>query len=262
LGTVLERPIATPARTTAQHIKLENAGVRYVLLTESQRTIKGRLLGLFGQTEQSAQFWAIRNVSLQITPGEIVGVVGRNGSGKSTLLRVIGGVIQPTTGTVAISGSVSPLLDLFGPLHADLTGRENAYLYGAIFQRTREQMDEIMPQIVAFSELGPFFDIPVKAYSSGMVARLGFSIGTQLQPEILLLDEVLAVGDEQFQKKSFFRIRKLIDKGTMVVIVSHSAAQIEQLCNRAIYMNRGEIIDDDKPKSVIAHYQRDLASAR
>jgi ABC-2 type transport system ATP-binding protein len=241
-----------------QSIALSNVGVRYILLTEDQRTFKGRVLHLFGGP--TARFWALRNISLAIAPGEVVGIVGSNGSGKSTLLRVMAGVIYPTVGTVAITGRVGPLLELGGAFNFELTGRENAYLYGSIFRFSRERMDEILPQIIAFSELGAFFDIPVKSYSSGMVARLAFSVATQLQPEILLVDEVLSVGDEQFQKKSFLRIQKLIDRGSIVVMVSHNSALIEQLCNRVVYLSAGEIVGDGKPKQTLAQYHRDSTS--
>jgi ABC-type polysaccharide/polyol phosphate transport system ATPase subunit len=240
-----------------QNIALSNVGVRYILLTEDQRTFKGRVLHLFGAP--TARFWALQNITLSIAPGEVVGIVGANGSGKSTLLRVMAGVIYPTVGTVAITGRVGPLLELGGAFNGELTGRENAYLYGAIFRFARERMDEIIPQIIAFSELGAFFDIPVKSYSSGMVARLAFSVATQLQPEILLIDEVLSVGDEQFQKKSFLRIQKLIDRGSIVVMVSHNSALIEQLCNRAVYLSAGEIAGDGKPRAVLAQYGREAA---
>jgi len=241
-----------------QNIELSNVGVRYVLLTEDQRSLKGRLLHLFGGP--SARFWALQNISLNIAPGEVVGIVGSNGSGKSTLLRVMSGVIHPTVGTVAITGRVSPLLELGGAFNSELTGRENAYLYGAIFRFSRERMDEIIPQIIAFSELGAFFDIPVKSYSSGMVARLAFSVATQLQPEILLIDEVLSVGDEQFQRKSFLRIQKLIDRGSIVVVVSHNSTVIEQLCNRVVYLSAGEVVGDGKPRQMLAQYHRDSTS--
>lgn len=249
-----------PLAAAGQHIWLSEAGVRYLLLTEDQRTFKGRVLKLFGPPSPAAQFWALQNINLSVGAGQVVGIVGRNGSGKSTLLRVIGGVIRPTTGAITIKGRVSPLLELGGAINPELTGRENTYLYGALFKFSKEQMNEMIPQIMAFSELGVFFDVPVKTYSSGMVARLAFSIATQLQPEILLLDEILSVGDEQFQRKSFMRIKKLIDRGSIVVMVAHSSATIEQLCNRVVYLSKGEIIDDGKPRGVLAHYQRDLST--
>jgi len=245
-------------RPRRQGIALSNVGVRYILLTEDQRSLKGRVLHLFGAP--TARFWALRDISLRIAPGEVVGIVGSNGSGKSTLLRVMSGVIYPTVGTVEITGQVNPLLELGGAFNFELTGRENAYLYGAIFRFSRERMDEIIPQIIAFSELGAFFDIPVKSYSSGMVARLAFSVATQLQPEILVIDEVLSVGDEQFQKKSFLRIQKLIDRGSIVVMVSHNSATIEQLCNRAVYLSQGAVVGDGRPRVVLAQYHREAAS--
>jgi len=240
-----------------QNIALSNVGVQYILLTEDHRTFKGRVVNLFGAP--TARFWALQNIRLNIAPGEVVGIVGSNGSGKSTLLRVMAGVIHPTVGTVAITGRVGPLLEMGGAFNGELTGRENAYLYGSIFRFSRERMDEILPQIIAFSELGAFFDIPVKSYSSGMVARLAFSVATQLQPEILLIDEVLSVGDEQFQKKSFLRIKKLIDRGSIVVMVSHSSAMIEMLCNRAVYLSQGKVVGDGKPREALAQYRRDAA---
>lgn len=252
--------LAPPAlEIERQSITLSDVGVRYLLMTEDQRTFKGRALSLFQPVSTARSFWALQNLSLNITPGEVVGIVGRNGSGKSTLLRVISGVIPTTTGKVIVSGQISPLLELGGAFSFELTGRENAYLYGALFRFSREQMDEMLPQIIAFSELGTFFDIPLKSYSSGMVARLAFAVATQLKPEILLVDEVLSVGDEQFQKKSFLRIKKLIDRGSIVVIVSHSSATIENLCSRAVYLAGGELVGDGKPRQVLAQYQRDSA---
>jgi len=250
--------MSQPASLTS--VSLSDVGVRYLLLTEDQRTFKGRVLNLLGPPPPAAQFWALQGIGLTIHAGEVVGVVGRNGSGKSTLLRVMSGVIQPTTGSVAVKGQISPLLELGGALNGELTGRENAYLYGALFKFSREQMDELIPQIVAFSELGPFFDVPIKTYSSGMSARLAFSIATQMQPEILLLDEILSVGDEQFQKKSYLRIKKLIDRGSMVAMVSHSSEVIERLCTRVVYLLGGKIVADGKARPVIERYRRDSAA--
>jgi lipopolysaccharide transport system ATP-binding protein len=142
-----------------------------------------------------------------------------------------------------------------------LTGRENARLYGSIFKISREQMDEMIPKIIAFSELGTFFDIPIKTYSSGMGARLAFSVATQVQPDILLLDEVLSVGDEQFQKKCYFRIRKLIERGSIVVLVSHSSSVIQEFCNRAVYLAQGKLVADGKPHAVINRYHQETTAA-
>jgi ABC-2 type transport system ATP-binding protein len=255
------RSIKTSQPTALKSISLADVGVRYLLLTEDQRTFKGRVLNLLRPPVPAAQFWALQNISLSINPGEVVGVVGRNGSGKSTLMRVMSGVIQPTAGSVEVKGLISPLLELGGPLNGELTGRENAYLYGALFKFSRAQMDEMIPQIIAFSELGTFFDIPIKTYSSGMTARLAFSVATQMQPEILLLDEILSVGDEQFQKKSFLRIKKLIDRGTIVVMVSHSSETIERLCTRVVYLLNGQLVADGKPHTVVEKYRKEAASS-
>lgn len=246
----------------ASAITMSGVGVRYLLLTEDQRTFKGRVLNaLSSHPAESAQFWALQNVDLEVRRGEILGVVGRNGSGKSTLMRVIGKIIAPMTGSVNIEGRISPLLELGGAFNGELTGRENAYLYGSIMKLHKDQIKELIPKIIAFSELGAFFDIPIKTYSSGMVARLAFAISTQLEPDILLIDEVLAVGDELFQKKCFFRIQKLINRGSVVVVVSHSCELIEQLCTRAICLSKGRIIANGAPKKVIDVYRDNAASA-
>lgn len=244
----------------SQRVQLERVGVRYNLLTDDQRTLKGRLTNFFSGTPESAQFWALRDVNLSIQPGEIVGLVGRNGSGKSTLLRVVSGVIEPTEGSTDVQGRLLPILELGAAFNAELTGRENVYLNCSLLGFSREQTAEMVPEILAFSELGMFFDVPIKTYSSGMGARLAFAISTQIQPEILVLDEVLGVGDEAFQKKSFYRIRKLIDQGVIVIMVSHSSALIEQLCNRVVYLSKGKIEADGKPRQVLQQYQRDATS--
>jgi ABC-type polysaccharide/polyol phosphate transport system ATPase subunit len=253
--------VSIPDTSVGKDIQLEGVGVRYLLLTEDQRTFKGRALNLLRSTPlEAAQFWALQNIDLKIGQGEVVGIIGRNGSGKSTLLRVISRIITPTTGTVAVNGSICPLLELGCAFNSELTGRENARLYGAMFKISKEQMDEMMPRIIEFSELGAFFDIPIKTYSSGMVARLAFSVSTQLRPDILLIDEVLSVGDQEFQKKCFFRIRKMIDRGSIVALVSHGSDLIERLCSRVIYLSRGQVAADGKPHTVIETYHREAAA--
>jgi ABC-type polysaccharide/polyol phosphate transport system ATPase subunit len=251
---------STIVKAVEQSVMLNDVGVRYTLLTEDQKTLKGRVLNLFGSVPASAHFWALRNINLKINPGEIVGIVGRNGSGKSTLLRVLSGVLDPTEGSVEVKGRLLPILELGAAFNPELTGRENVYLNCAILGIPRAQVDEMIPQILAFSEIGMFFDVPVKTYSSGMNARLAFSMSTQVQPEIVVLDEILGVGDEAFQRKSYFRMKKLIDNGTIVVLVSHNSTVIEQLCSRVVYMSKGEMIADGSPRQVLAHYQRDTAS--
>ena len=243
----------------SQFISLSNVGVEYRLLTDDDRTLRGKIGKMFGGGIGSTAFWALRNVSLEIKPGEIVGVLGRNGSGKSTLLRTLAEVIEPTTGRVSVAGRVSPMLELGGAISGELTGRENVYLNFALFKFTKAETDELVDQVADFAELGPFLDVPVKCYSSGMSARLAFAIGTHVNPEIVLVDEILSVGDENFQKKSFHRMRKLIDDGSIVVIVSHHIALIEQICSRALYMRAGQLASDGKPQHTVAAYRRDLS---
>ncbi|MGA2183530.1 MAG: ABC transporter ATP-binding protein [Bryobacteraceae bacterium] len=246
-----------PREAETPSVVLQNVGVRYRLLTEDHRTIKGRLFGLLSPTATLAtEFWALRNVNLTIRRGDVVGVIGANGSGKSTLARVLAKVISPVEGSCTVRGRVTPLLELGGAFNTELTGRENTFLLGAVYQKTRAEMSELMPNILSFSELGPFLDVPVKTYSSGMVARLAFAVCAQLQPEILVLDEVLSVGDEHFQKKSLMRMRKLIERGSIVVIVSHGLDTLAQFCNRIIWLSHGEVVADGKPADIVARYRR------
>ena len=255
--------IAPESTVTGQkRVALSGVGVRYLLLSEDQRTFKGRVLNLLStHPAETATFWALQNINLEIKQGEVLGVIGRNGSGKSTLLRVISKIIAPTTGKVEVAGAISPLLELGGAFNGELTGRENARLYASIFKIPKDEIEELIPKIMAFSELGPFFDIPIKTYSSGMVARLAFSVSTQLRPDILLVDEVLSVGDEQFQKKCYFRIRKLIDRGSMVVVVSHSSSLIEQLSTRVLYLAKGQVVADGAPHAVIERYHKESSAS-
>jgi ABC-type polysaccharide/polyol phosphate transport system ATPase subunit len=238
-------------------VRLAGVGVRYRLLTERDRTIKGRLFdALSGGRQQRQEFWALRGVNAEFHQGEVIGIVGANGSGKSTLMRVIARILYPTEGQVTCHGEVRPLLDLASSLNVNLTGRQNAFLYAALNRIPRQTMEEMIPNIVDFSELGSFFDVPVRMYSSGMVARLSFALATQKRPDILLVDEVLAVGDEHFQRKSFFRMTKLIERGSLVVIVSHNLPFLEQVCTRALLLASGEVVADGRPAEVVAKYKR------
>jgi ABC-type polysaccharide/polyol phosphate transport system ATPase subunit len=255
-----QKPTTPLTAVSPSMITLSGVGVRYLLLSEDQRTFKGRVLNALGShPSESAKFWALQDIDLEVHRGDVLGVIGRNGSGKSTLIRVMGRIIAPTAGAVDIQGRISPLLELGGAFNGELTGRENAFLYGSIMKLHREQVEELLPEIIAFSELGAFFDIPIKTYSSGMVARLAFAISTQMDPDILLIDEILAVGDEQFQKKCMFRIQKLINRGSIVVLVSHSAELVEHLCNRAVCLSKGRIIANGAPEKVIAAYRKSSA---
>ena len=240
-------------------VRLEAVGVRYRLLTETQRTLKGRILGAVSHhRDLNCEFWALRDIRFEAGQGEVVGIVGANGSGKSTLLRVIAKILYPTEGQVTSRGEIRPLLDLASAMNANLTGRQNAFLYAALNRIPRARMEELIPGIVDFAEIGSFFDVPVRMYSSGMVARLSFALATQQRPDVLLIDEVLSVGDEQFQRKSYFRMMKLIELGSLVMIVSHNLSFVEQVCTRAILLSGGKIVADGRPSDVVARYRRQV----
>ena len=202
------------------------------------------------------EYWALRNISLQVKGGETVGIVGRNGSGKSTLLELITGVLTPTSGTVRTKGRIAALLELGAGFNPEFSGRDNVFLNAALmgldYQETRERFDEI----VDFSELGDFIDQPLRTYSSGMFVRLAFSVAINTRPDILVVDEALSVGDEAFQRKCFSRIRAFQDAGGTMLFVSHSSAAVMELCNRAIFLDRGELLFSGLPRDVIAEYQK------
>jgi ABC-type polysaccharide/polyol phosphate transport system ATPase subunit len=208
------------------------------------------------------EIWALRDVSLAIEPGEAVGIVGRNGSGKTTLLRLIAGIFQPTGGRLEVAGEVGSLLGLGAGFHPDFTGRENVYMNGAIHGLSRSYVHERLEEIVSFAELEEFFDVPVRTYSSGMYMRLGFALATHLDPDILLLDEVFAVGDEEFQRKCFGKIFEFKRGGGTIVFVSHDASAVERLCERAVLLQQGRVAFDGATHDAMTAYQRLLAEER
>ena len=206
------------------------------------------------------EIWALRDVSLAVEPGEALGVVGRNGSGKTTLLRLIAGIFKPTDGRLQVAGDVGSLLGLGAGFHPDFTGRENVYMNGAVHGLKKSYVRERLDEIVAFAELEEFVDVPVRTYSSGMYMRLGFAVATHLDPDILLLDEVFAVGDEAFQRKCFGKILELRERGRTIVFVSHAAPAVERVCERAILLTDGCVAHDGAARDVITHYQRLIAA--
>jgi ABC-type polysaccharide/polyol phosphate transport system ATPase subunit len=206
------------------------------------------------------EIWALREVSLAVEPGEAVGVVGRNGSGKTTLLRLIAGIFKPTAGKLEVVGDVGSLLGLGAGFHPDFTGRENVYMNAAVHGLKRSYVRERLDDIVSFAELEEFFDVPVRTYSSGMYMRLGFAVATHLDPDILLLDEVFAVGDEAFQRKCFGKILELRERGRTIVFVSHAAPAVERICERAILLAGGRVAHDGAARDVIKHYQQLMAA--
>jgi lipopolysaccharide transport system ATP-binding protein len=204
------------------------------------------------------QFHALKGVDLEVRKGETLGIVGRNGSGKSTLLQIICGTLEPSAGTVQVQGRIAALLELGAGFNPDFTGRENVFLYGTVLGLTRAEVQARFDDIAAFADIGDFIDQPVKTYSSGMYVRLAFAVAINVTPDILVVDEALSVGDEAFQRKCFARINRIRDEGATVLFVSHSAGVVTQLCDRAVLLDRGELLLDGSPKFVVSRYQKML----
>jgi ABC-2 type transport system ATP-binding protein/lipopolysaccharide transport system ATP-binding protein len=241
-------------------IEIERASRRFRVYPQPVRTLKELLVAR--RRTRGTDVWALRNVSASIAPGEAVGLIGRNGSGKTTLLRLVAGIIKPTSGIVAVEGRVGSLLELGAGFHPEFTGRENVYLNGAILGLKREAIRRQMEEIVAFAELERFIDVPVRTYSSGMYMRLGFAIAAHLDVDVLLLDEVFAVGDEEFQRKCFGKIFEFKQRGGTIVFVSHDAAAVNRLCARAVLLRDGEVAFDGPTREAITQYHRLLAEER
>ncbi len=202
------------------------------------------------------EFWALKDISFEVKKGESVGIVGRNGSGKSTFLQIITGTLSPTTGTVAIHGRIAALLELGSGFNPDFTGRENVFMNAAILGLSKEEVAERFDDIAAFADIGPFIEQPVKTYSSGMVVRLAFAVAINVDPDILIIDEALSVGDELFQRKCFSRIETIRANGTTILFVSHSSSAIVELCDRAVLMDSGEKLAVGEPKQIVGCYQK------
>lgn len=237
-------------------IKVDNVSIKFNLCREKVDTLKEYLIKLVKGKIQYDEFWALKNISFEVERGDSVGLVGFNGSGKSTMLKVIAGVLKPTTGQVLVSGNVAPLIELGAGFDFDLTARENIYLNGAILGHSRKVMDKHYEDIVEFSELHEFMDVPIKNYSSGMIARLAFAIATIGIPDILIVDEVLSVGDYKFQEKCEKRIQNMRDNGTTILFVSHSIEQVEKICNKAVWINKGEVKMIGSSVNVCAEYRK------
>lgn len=256
LPTVSElQPIATMEALKPQPvIRLENVSVRYRVPQERIGTFKEYAIRWIQGKIQHNSFLALNNVSLEIYKGEVFGLIGRNGAGKSTLLKLLARVLRPTSGRIWVRGRVAPLLEIGAGFHPELTGRENIYLNGALLGFTRQQMDEKFQRIVEFAELGNFIDAPLRTYSSGMWARLGFAVATDTRPEILIVDEILSVGDEAFQRKSYERIESFRQSGATILLVSHSMAAIENNCQRAAWLEQGKLMAIGSAKAVVDQY--------
>lgn len=243
-------------------IVVENVSVLFNLNKEKVDNIKEYFIKLVTRKLHFNEFWALKDISFTVNKGERLGVLGFNGAGKSTLLKTISGVIKPTKGTVKTSGVIAPLLELGAGFDMNYTGRENIYLYGATMGYSRKFINSKYDEIVAFSELGDFIDVPVKNYSSGMRARLGFAIATAVEPQILILDEVLSVGDAKFRKKSEAKVRSMFDKGITVLFVSHNTKQVLSLCDKAIILDHGRIIAQGDAEEVCALYDEMVNSRK
>ncbi|TMA92071.1 MAG: ABC transporter ATP-binding protein [Deltaproteobacteria bacterium] len=225
-------------------MRIRDAGVCYRLYREKVSTLKEAVVNRFRHLRSAEMFWAVRHVSLDIEPGEAIALVGHNGSGKSTLLKTIAGVLTPDEGEVLVQGRISPMIELGAGFDPELSGRDNIFLNGALLGFSRRQMEGKFDRIVAFSELGDFIDMPIKNYSSGMYARLGFAIAQDVEPDILIVDEVLAVGDERFQEKCKARIRDFRAAGITFCFVSHNYEAAKELCPRAAVLHHGRLAFD------------------
>ncbi|MCU1459989.1 MAG: hypothetical protein JWO37_64 [Acidimicrobiales bacterium] len=245
---------------TTPVVQLRDVGKRYVKYEDSPMLVSGALR--FRAGHRRTKLWAIRGVNLAVGRGETVGVVGRNGSGKSTLLRMLAGVTAPTEGIVTVRGRVAPLISVGVGFHAELTGRENVYVNGTVLGMSRQQIDDRFDEIVAFSEIADFIDTPVKFYSSGMFVRLGFAVAVAADPEVLLVDEVLAVGDLAFQIKCFNRMQEMQAAGTTIVVVSHNLNAIRNLCPRVLVVHDGEPRFEGPTDDAISVYHELLEQRR
>ena len=237
-------------------VSVENLGVKFHLSEQKVDNLKEYIIRILKRQMRYKEFWALRNVSFDIKKGERVAIMGLNGAGKSTLLKIIAGVLKATEGTVTRSGVLVPLLELGAGFDPQYTGAENIYLYGAMLGYSKAFLKEKYDEIVEFSELGDFIHVPVKNYSSGMRARLGFSIATMVEPDILILDEVLSVGDVKFRKKSEKRIKQMFSKGITVLFVSHNLKQVSSLCTRAIWLEKGQVVEDGPVDEVTEHFEK------
>jgi ABC-type polysaccharide/polyol phosphate transport system ATPase subunit len=242
----------------AGEIRARGLGRMFKIRLSQTRSLKETILRR--ELPKTRELWALEGVGLDIRPGETFGIVGRNGSGKSTLLKLIAGIFSPSTGTLEVEGRVGSLIEIGAGFHPEFTGVENVYLNAAIYGLKRSYVDEHLDEIIDFAELEQFKDVPVRTYSSGMYMRLGFSVAMHIQPDILLLDEVLAVGDEAFQQKCFARLADFKQSGGTIVFVSHDPRAVERLCDRAIMLEAGRVLEEGTAAEVVSAYHRRIAS--
>lgn len=242
-------PVAQPI------IQLTDVSVSYRLPSERIGTFKEYAIRKLQRKIKINKFWALTDINLHVNRGEVFGLIGNNGAGKSTMLKVISKVLKPTKGRVVVYGKIAPLLELGAGFHPELSGRENVFLNGALLGYSRSEMESVFDEIVEFSELEQFINAPVRTYSSGMFARLGFAVATAHVPEILILDEILSVGDEAFQRKCNLRMKNFQQSGTTVLMVSHALDMLEKMCNRVAWIDKGTIRKMGEPHEAISAYR-------
>lgn len=240
-------------------IELSDVSVKYRIPTETIATLKEHVVRrLTGQQIEYRDLWALKNVSYSIRNGESVGIIGRNGAGKSTMLKVISRVVVPTSGHVRVVGSVAPLIELGMGFHPELTGRENVYINAAMLGSSPRETARKFDQIVEFADLKDFIDAPIRTYSTGMVARLGFAVATDINPDILIVDEVLAVGDASFQKKCFERLKQFQKNGVTIIYVTHAVGTLSYFCDKALLIDNGAVVCAGEVDTVVNAYRRVL----
>lgn len=240
-------------------INIKNVSMRFNLGIEKDFSIKQAFINIFSgkKKKKAEEFWALKDVDFHVGKGEVVGLIGSNGAGKSTLLKVVSGVMKPTTGKVIVNGVISPMIELGAGFDGNLTARENIYLNGAILGYSKKFLDSKFDEIVEFSELKDFLDVPVKNFSSGMTAKLAFSIATIVNPEILIVDEILSVGDIKFQEKSKKKMMEMIKGGTTVLYVSHSLQSIKELCTKVVWLEHGKVIKIGDTNKICDEYYKE-----
>ena len=236
-------------------IDIKNVTQRFRIIQERPDTLRELFANFLRHEVSFHDFDAVKEVSLQVYSGQMLGLIGRNGCGKSTLLKIIAGVYKPTAGRVTVAGRIAPLIELGAGFHTELTGRENILVNGLLMGYSKQQMMEREQRIIEFADIGDFIDSPVKQYSSGMYTRLAFSIATEVDPDILIIDEILSVGDAGFQQKSFARIQDFRDAGKTILFVSHSMPMITMHCDRAVLLEAGSVVADGDPREVAALYE-------
>lgn len=237
-------------------IEIKDVSVIFKRTTEKITSLKEYFINIMKKRVKKEEFVALKDINITIKRGEVVGLLGLNGAGKSTLLKVISGILKPTSGKVNLNGKMAPLIELGAGFDPELTGRENIFLNGSLLGFSKKELNEKIQDIIDFSELEDFIDVPLKNYSSGMYARLGFSIATIYEPDILIIDEVLSVGDFHFQEKSLNKVTEMIEFGTTVLFVSHDIDQVKKLCKRAIWLEKGKIKAIGKSKKICDEYSR------